>query len=182
MPHTAQHLATISRTNWPKLKRFFRAKVAEPDCYDLTQDTLLAFVRTDPQRIARPEAYLWTIARNKLIDYYKRKRPTEVFESSRVSIAEVFGDARGISTQLDQSRRLTAALQRLPVDEQIVFELRFGEELGLAEVAEAVGVSLATVKRMINRARASLQATLNEAEFKSMRADEAAVVHAYRRE
>jgi len=172
-------LSAIARTNWPRLKRFFRAKVLEPDCYDLTQDTLLAFVRSNPTQIERPEAYLWTIARHKLIDYYKRKRPTEVFESTRLSIADVGG---GLSTQLDRRRRLTAALHRLPIDQQIAFELRFGEELALQEVAEVMQVSLATVKRYLQRARSSLREILSEPEFAAVGASEAAVVDAYRRE
>lgn len=179
MSHTASSLSALARTNWPRLKRFFRAKVLEPDCYDLTQETLLAFVRTDPRQVARPEAYLWTIARHKLIDYYKRKRSVETFESSRISIAEC---GVGLSTQLDRRRRLTAALQRLPVDQQIAFELRFGEELSLAEVAEAMQVSLATVKRYLQRARVSLQQILRSPEFADASASEAAVIDAYRRE
>lgn len=179
MSHSPTTLSDLARHNWPRLKRFFRAKVTEPDCYDLTQDTLLAFVRADLSRVARPEAYLWTIARNKLIDYYSRKRPTQVFESSKISIAEVGG---GLSSQLDRRRRLTTALHRLPVDQQIAFELRFGEELSLAEVAEVMQVSLATVKRYLQRARESLRATLAEPEYEAIGADEAAVVDAYRRD
>lgn len=179
MNHTPSSLSELARHNWPRLKRFFRAKVLEPDCYDLTQETLLAFVRTDPSQLARPEAYLWTIARHKLIDYFKRKRAVETFESTRISIAEC---GAGMSTQLDRRRRLHAALQRLPVDQQIAFELRFGEELSLAEVAEAMQLSLATVKRYLQRARSSLQQILSSPEFADARADEAAVIEAYRRE
>jgi len=172
-------LADLARTHWPRLKRFFRAKVAEPDCYDLTQDTLLAFVRADLSGVANPQGYLWAIARNRLIDYYTRKRPTEVFESSRVSIAQVGGS---LSSQINQRRRLTAALHRLPVDQQIAFELRFGEELSLAEVAAAMEVSLATAKRYLQRGRAALQAILQEPEYRALHANEDAVVDAYRRD
>jgi RNA polymerase sigma-70 factor (ECF subfamily) len=43
-------------------------------------------------------------------------------------------------------------LDRLPVDERIAFALRFIDGMELTEVAEACGVSLATVKRRLARA------------------------------
>ncbi|MDD5307715.1 MAG: sigma-70 family RNA polymerase sigma factor [Deltaproteobacteria bacterium] len=43
-------------------------------------------------------------------------------------------------------------LDRMPVKERIAFALRHVEDLPLAEVAEACGVSLATVKRVLARA------------------------------
>ena len=45
-------------------------------------------------------------------------------------------------------------LDRLPVEERVAFTLRYIEEMSLEEVAEASGVSLATVKRKLSRAEA----------------------------
>lgn len=47
-----------------------------------------------------------------------------------------------------------AVLGALPDDERIAFSLRFIDQMELAEVAAALGVSLATVKRMLKRAEA----------------------------
>jgi RNA polymerase sigma factor (sigma-70 family) len=169
-------LSTLARKQWPRLKRFFKSKVAEPDCYDLTQETLLAFVRADPRQIQNPEAYLWGIARKRLLGYYERKRPTEKFESTRISVAEL----GGLSSQLDRRRRLVAALAHLPIDQQVAFELRFGEELQLQEVADAMELSLATVKRYLQAATVRLREVLGQPEFADERADERKVVEAYR--
>jgi RNA polymerase sigma-70 factor (ECF subfamily) len=49
--------------------------------------------------------------------------------------------------------RTYAVLDRLPTDERIVFALRFIDGMALAEVAEVAGVSLATTKRRLVRAR-----------------------------
>jgi RNA polymerase sigma-70 factor (ECF subfamily) len=45
-------------------------------------------------------------------------------------------------------------LDRLPPDERIVFTLRFIDGMGLAELAEACNISLATTKRRLKRAEA----------------------------
>ena len=51
-------------------------------------------------------------------------------------------------------RHLYAAIETMPSDERIAFALRFVEEMELAEVAVACGVSLATIKRTLARAEA----------------------------
>lgn len=50
-------------------------------------------------------------------------------------------------------RHTYAVLDHMPADERIAFCLRFMEEMELTEVAEACGVSLATVKRRLVRAQ-----------------------------
>jgi RNA polymerase sigma-70 factor (ECF subfamily) len=49
-------------------------------------------------------------------------------------------------------RETYAVLDCMPVDERMVFALRFVEGMELSEVANACGVSLATVKRRLRRA------------------------------
>jgi RNA polymerase sigma-70 factor, ECF subfamily len=51
-----------------------------------------------------------------------------------------------------------AVLAELPDDERIAFSLRFVDQMELADVASALGVSLATVKRILKRAEARFAA------------------------
>ena len=147
--------------NWPKLKRFFRTKVPEPDCYDLVQETLEAYVRKSQEPgvvIEKPRAYLWGIARNKVLKYISGKRlPNEAFDSAEHS---VLGRQTSLSTRFDRNDKLLTALRSLPTDCQIAFELHYGEGLTNEEVALAMGVGLATAKRKIKRAREQLREQL----------------------
>jgi RNA polymerase sigma-70 factor (ECF subfamily) len=52
----------------------------------------------------------------------------------------------------DAVARLYAILDQLSAEERTAFVLRYVETMGLAEIAEAMGLSLATVKRRLNRA------------------------------
>jgi RNA polymerase sigma-70 factor (ECF subfamily) len=52
----------------------------------------------------------------------------------------------------DALARLYRLLNRLPPDECIVFALRFIEEMELAEIADACGVSRTTIKRRVKKA------------------------------
>ena len=53
---------------------------------------------------------------------------------------------------LEALRRMYAVLNKLPVDERIAFALRNIDQMELTEVAKACGVSLATIKRRLNKA------------------------------
>jgi len=64
------------------------------------------------------------------------------------------------SSRLDRRTQLLKALQALPLDHQIALELRHGEGQSLEEVAESVGVSLATVKRYLAAGEERLRAEL----------------------
>jgi RNA polymerase sigma-70 factor, ECF subfamily len=54
---------------------------------------------------------------------------------------------------LDAYRRTYAVLERMPVDERIVFTLRYIDGMELSPIAVACEVSLATVKRRLARAK-----------------------------
>ena len=65
------------------------------------------------------------------------------------------------SIQLDV-KQLFAELDTLTVDQRLAFTLRHLEQLELTEVAEAMGVSLATAKRRIAEAKAELDERFSE--------------------
>lgn len=147
--------ALIAR-EWPKLRRFFRTKVPDADVLDLTQQTLLAFVEKQSDA-AHDRAYLWGIARRMVLKHYEKHRAADPFDST---IHTALDMGRSLSSRLDDRHRLLRALHTLPVDHQMAFELRHGEELSLDEVAIALGVSLATAKRYLAAAESKLRASL----------------------
>jgi RNA polymerase sigma-70 factor (ECF subfamily) len=64
------------------------------------------------------------------------------------------------SDVLDALRATYAVLDRLPLDERIVFALRFIDGMELTEVAAACSLSLATTKRRLARASAHFGAAV----------------------
>jgi RNA polymerase sigma-70 factor (ECF subfamily) len=61
---------------------------------------------------------------------------------------------------LDERERLERALGRLSPDHRLVLALRFHLDLGLAEIAEATGVPLGTVKSRLHHALNEMRAAL----------------------
>jgi len=153
-------LAPLIRAEWPKLKRFFESKTPAPDCYDLVQKTLVAWIeKLDAGGVDDPRTYLWGIARFQVLRYLERKRPTAHFDSS---IHAVGARSTTLGTRIDRRHQILEALRELPLDQQMAVELRFGEELSLQETADALEVSLATVKRYLKSATEQLRESLGD--------------------
>lgn len=152
-------LENLIANEWPKLRRFFRTKVAEGDVLDLAQSTMLAYVEGGgPSEPGKEAQYLWGIARKQVLKHYeKHRRELQPFDST-IHTALDLGPS--LSSRLDRRNRLVAALQTLPSDHQMAIELRHGEGLKLEEVAEALEVSLATAKRYLSAAEQKLRSEL----------------------
>jgi RNA polymerase sigma-70 factor (ECF subfamily) len=167
-PEQQAQIRAMAADLHPRLLRFFRSKVPYPDCHDLAQQVFVAFLKqTREKTVNDPRAYLWGIARLSLLKFITRRRPVgEQFDSARQSMAAV---GTSLSMHFDRRNRLTAALRELPLEQQLAFELRHGEELKLEEVAAAMEVSLATVKRYLKSAQDKLRELLQLSEDEAAR-------------
>lgn len=172
-PEQREALDLLIKHEWPGLERFFRTKVRPGDVADVAQATCLAFVEQLDQARAEPRRYLWGIARLQVLKHWEkfRRADSEPFDSSRHSLTDV---GPSLSSTLDRRNRLHGALQELPADLQFAIELRHVQGLRLEEVADALGVSLATAKRHITSAEKSLRKTLGEDPVVALRRESAA--------
>lgn len=152
-----QVLEQLIRDEWPKLRRFFRTKVPDSEVLDLVQKTMLGFVEGRARATGDEKAYLWGIARLQVLKLYEKQRPSMPFDSTLHTAMDL---GPSMSSRLDGRTRLLRALHELPVDHQMAFELRHGEELSLEEVAAALDVSLATAKRYLSAAQTKLRELL----------------------
>ena len=76
-------------------------------------------------------------------------------------IAQVATDGhQEIDARLDAARRLSGALAQLPEDDQEILRLVAWEDLSLAEVAGALGISYGAAKVRLHRARGRLRQLL----------------------
>jgi RNA polymerase sigma-70 factor, ECF subfamily len=131
-----------------------RALGASGGADDLTQEVFLqvfAKVRGLRDRHAL-RSFIFSVAIRTLKWELRRRRVRRVFQTSSFDrLPEPAVDALDAESR-QAVRRLYAILDRLSVQERTAFVLRHIEHLTLDEVAEALSLSLATVKRRLSNA------------------------------
>jgi RNA polymerase sigma-70 factor (ECF subfamily) len=140
----------------PDVSRFARFLTGSADeAAEITAETFFrAWVGRSSLRATTAKAYLLAIARNLARDGGRRRRR---FPGGAVPEQAV----RERSTSGVQLRETMDALRRLPVEYREPLALA-ASGLGYQEVAEVLGLPLATVKIRIHRARLRLAALLED--------------------
>ncbi len=126
---------------------------------DLTQSTferaLRAWPRFDPSR-ASERTWLLVIARNLLIDHYRRDHPELPGEIDERDLPTVPGPEEKVM----RSARLQELLAALNDREREIIALRFGADLTGPEIAELMELSLANVQQILSRSLRRLRLLL----------------------
>ena len=133
---------------------------------DLHQETWMSISRNaaafDPARASFP-AWLFTIARHKVWDYFRRQKvailaTTQDDAAMRVPDPAPTPQAQAESRQL--AERLVAAVEALPLAQRGAFVMFAQAGLSLEEIAQATGVGVETAKSRLRYARAALRQAL----------------------
>jgi RNA polymerase sigma-70 factor (ECF subfamily) len=127
---------------------------------DIAQEAWTAVIRAAVGY--RPQAsfktWLYTIARNKLIDYWRRGARNEVAVSGQELELEQVGSAGAALVTL-QVQRLLQKIELLPLEQREAFLLK-EEGFSVKEIAEITEVGVETVRSRIRYARAELRRAL----------------------
>jgi RNA polymerase sigma-70 factor (ECF subfamily) len=133
---------------------------------DLHQETWISISKTaggfDPRK-ATFRAWLFTIARHKVWDHFRRQK-VALLSSAEDDAAMMIPDPG--PSPLEQvecrelARRLVAAVEALPLAQRGAFVLFAHAGLSLEEIAQATGVGVGTAKSRLRYARATLRQAL----------------------
>lgn len=153
----------LLRRHLPALARFFHHKV-EGEIDDLVQETFMGCLRNREtfRRDSSFRTFLFSIARRRLIDYWrsKQRRPQPI-DFMEVSLAALSTSAGSRLARHDEHGRLLLALQELSLEQQLLLELYYWEEHGLKELALIFDVDPNTIGSRLFRARDELRRQLN---------------------
>ncbi len=124
---------------------------------DMTQDTFLRFWDTmaKGEKIDYPKAFLFKIAKNLVIDWYRKKKATSLdflTDDEEGGSEELLMDKNSVELELSSDGRLALEkIDNLPKIYQEVVYLRFVEDLKPREIAEVLGESVNVVSVRITR-------------------------------
>lgn len=132
---------------------------------DLTQETFLRyFAQTSYVHRGKQLAYLYTIARNLCMDFYRKSRYTvaegDVSQERSRWLAEKFSE--NPMERLETSLHLQMAVEKLAPELQELILLRYVNELSIKEICKITGLSRSSEYRMEKAALRQLKYMLEE--------------------
>lgn len=163
----ASAFGTLYDRYQPAIYRFVLFKVGRrEDAEDLTHQIFIKAWQRIDQYEGRGfpfSSWLYRIARNQIVDFYRSHRETTSIDELDVVLASTPTLEHDIDTRLD-ARRIRTVMTQLKPEYQDVIILRFIEECSVEDTATALNRSQGAVKVLQHRALAQLRTLLNAAE------------------
>lgn len=173
-----QNLSEVFQQHKAPLKGFIRKRVnSEEDSEDILQEVFYQLVKADSllKPIEQMTAWLYSVTRNKIIDW-RRKKKVELFpeystdddDSFSAELSDVLlydDDDSNPETKYLRSlvwQELERALSELPVEQQEVFELTEMQGLSFKEINKQTGVPINTLISRKRYAVLHLRERLND--------------------
>lgn len=159
------HIADIIHEYGSRLKGFIHKRVRSvEDAEDILQDVYFQLAEAD--HLMRPieqiSAWLYAVTRNRITDMYRKKKPERFsdyfFENEDGDVIGEFSDLLSSDEDNPESEYLKSlvwtelekALEELPDEQRMVFELNELQGVPFKEIAEMTGE---TVNTLISRKR-----------------------------
>jgi RNA polymerase sigma-70 factor (ECF subfamily) len=162
--YEADAVSTLYQRYADAIYRYVYYRVGEHAAVeDLVGDIFVKAIEDLPsyRDTGRPfEAWLYTIAHARVVDYYRRRRVRRTVVLSEQLLADAALEPDQIVAEQEEMRTAWNAVAQLTDEQQQVVALRFGSGYSIAEVANALRKTEGAVKSLQNRALASLRRLL----------------------
>lgn len=155
-----EYIELAIREERPRLLNFIRSRIPDRDeAEDIVQDvfTQMVFSFESIQSVERIGSWLYTTARNRITDHYRKKKP-ENFHDYRsirddgeeslgledIIPAELFHPEDELMRSLVQEEILEA-LAELPAEQRDVFTMHVFDDMSFREIEAVTGIPLNTL-------------------------------------
>ncbi len=133
------------------------------DADDMTQDCFLRALRAWGQYNAKAsrQAWLWGIARRTRVDWFRQKQ-----RKIDIGIEDIDGFTKEVSDEKkdDELDMVWDAVKRLNEEQTDVIHLKFTAGLSYAQIAEALGIPVGTVRSRLHRGLKEVKKQIGEQE------------------
>jgi RNA polymerase sigma factor (sigma-70 family) len=153
--------AELFRRYYAAVLRFYRSKVG-PQAPDLVQRCFLRCleVRSRIRDALGFRCFLFGVARNVLFEHYRSTRAGARIDFTAQTVEDLGPTPTAEIDRSERSQQLLLALRRIPVEQQIVIELYYWEDLNAREIAEIFEIPEPTVRTRLRRAKLRLEQEL----------------------
>ena len=144
---------------------FFMARIRHKEtAQDLTQEVFLKVIKSIEQFDRKSgdfTAWIWQIARNSAIDYFRQKKPSYLAdlpeEGSNITEERVKSDESAKVREI-----MTIVEENFSADEQELFQLHFVADMSYPDLARVTGKTESALRVSIHRLRKKLIPYLND--------------------
>lgn len=149
MDDRTRQLEQAYREIGPHVRSYLRRRVRNhEDADELLQETFIAAAK-DIEALhaaASKRAWLIGIARNLVLNHFRRSSQRRI---ATMPVEEMTSETRREDTRIEQMRE---QIRQLPAGQREVLELRLVSDLSYAEIAEAMGIPIGTVRSRLHHA------------------------------
>ncbi|MEM6956732.1 MAG: sigma-70 family RNA polymerase sigma factor, partial [Myxococcota bacterium] len=140
---------------------FFAFKIAE-DVSDLVQRTFLGCLEGLPRfrGDCAPRTFLFSIARYELYGHFRKKKRDASYNVLTSSLRDLGPSPTSVLGRRDTAAALVSALESIPLELQVLLELRFWEGMTGPELAVVLDIPVGTVASRTRRALTLLRERL----------------------
>jgi len=142
-----RRIADVVSREGSRLRNFIRRRVADPrDVEDIVQDVFSELVEANRRLmpIDQVTAWLFRVARNRIIDLFRKKKP-ERFEEDVLLLESLDAGPENAFERSELLDELEDALDELPKDQRDVFIAHEVEGRSFKEISAATGVNVNTL-------------------------------------
>lgn len=127
---------------------------------DITSTTFLKFFKSDWQKLKQPVAYLYTICRHAIIDYYRENK-------HQVSLESLLEQGQDVGATFETDKRLLMmealkVIDNLPHDQKEVILLQYVQDLDNKTIGQIMEKSESAVKSLAHRGLETLRLKMNQ--------------------
>lgn len=137
-----------------KIYRFIFLKVSSQEiAEDLCSETFLkGWQAFKSQKITHPQAFLYKIARNLVVDHYREKGKVQIVSAEYVSIIDPRQDLEKQAMLTSDINNVKQAISNLKDDYQNVIIWRYLDEMSIPEIAQVLGRTDGATRVLLHRA------------------------------
>ena len=147
------------KKNYPLVFNFInRSLKDQKTAEELTQDTFLDFLEEirDFRFQSSVKTFLLTIARNKTVDYIRKKKIKKILFSALPSFVIEKASAIFLNDDLEKrelTERIKSVFKRLPNDYKLILRLKYIDGEKVKKIAEKLSLSFKATESLLFRAR-----------------------------
>jgi len=148
MDQTERYETVIKQYSEPLYWHIRRLVVSHEDAQDVLQDTLSSIYLhfwqiRDP---AKTKAWLYTVATNKANSFLRKKSKELRYEDISDHLCNMIESSTYVDYEKAAAIDLHKAVLKLPKAQQMVFNLRFFDEMEYEEISRITGTSVSTLR------------------------------------